>query len=300
MEPVRVVAVRYLNTVPLIEGLADLEGCVLELTAPSRIADTLRTDRADVGLVSVVDLVAGDGPALTALPVGMIGCAGPTWTVRLYSQTPPAEIRAVHADTDSHTSVVLARVILHALHGARPPVIDFDARERVVRDADAPEPERAADDLWPETLLMIGDKVMTDAPPEGLYRHEIDLGEAWHAWTGLPFVYAVWACRAEDAAPDAPRRRMIELASSLLERQRLHNRTRLDALAGAHAPRHRWRAEDARHYLGRLLRYDFDESAEQGARRFIDEAQRAGFLPAGELRSTRGLRPSPRPPTPAS
>jgi chorismate dehydratase len=32
-------------------------------------------------------------------------------------------------------------------------------------------------------------------PPEG-FVHTLDLGADWLEWTGLPFVYAVWAVRA--------------------------------------------------------------------------------------------------------
>ena len=43
--------------------------------------------------------------------------------------------------------------------------------------------------------LLIGDKVVTDAPPTDRYPHQMDLGEAWKDLTGLPFVYAMWMCR---------------------------------------------------------------------------------------------------------
>src|ERR1051326_8486116 len=128
MKACRIACVRYLNTVPLIEGLEKLEGVELMPTVPSRIAEMVRAGDADVGLCSLVDLAGG---GLAALAVGMIGCDGPTLTVRLFSSVPLERVRAVHADTDSHTSVVLCRVLLKRMYGIEPGVVGFDARERV-------------------------------------------------------------------------------------------------------------------------------------------------------------------------
>src|SRR5262249_5732408 len=144
--------------VPLIEGLEKAGAISLIPTVPSRIADLVRADEADLGLCSLVDLLRGD---LTALTVGMIGCDGPTLTVRLFSSVPLARIEQVHADTDSHTSVVLCRVLLRMLHGTEPPVVDFDARERIALGPNAassgPVP---LEEAWPQTVLLIGDKVV--------------------------------------------------------------------------------------------------------------------------------------------
>src|SRR5258708_4134367 len=112
MHPVRIACVRYLNTVPLIEGLDKLAGCELIPTVPSRISAMVESGEADIGLVSLIDAAKG---TLVLLPVGMIGCDGPTLTVRLFSGVPLDEIEALHADTDSHTSVVLCRLLLSRL-----------------------------------------------------------------------------------------------------------------------------------------------------------------------------------------
>lgn len=274
----RVVAVRYLNTAPLIEGLRDVRGLELIPAAPSGIADMVRTGRADIGLCSLIDAAGdleptpGDPAPLTLLPVGMIGCDGPTLTVRLYSTTPIERITRVHADTDSHTSVALTRVLLAERFGITPELIDFDARERVERTGG-----RGVE--WPEALLMIGDKVVTDSPPAVRYPHQLDLGEAWHAWTGLPFVYAMWACRTERAEA-----REIRTAALLLDRQRRHNQTRIDWIVRTRAPEHRWPTDLAKQYLGRLLRYDVGPREIEAARRFADLAHKHGFAPGPHLR----------------
>lgn len=285
MNTVRIAAVRYLNTLPLIYGLDKLAGVELLLTVPSRIADLVRGGEADVGLVSLVDAAraGASGPgapvALAMLPVGMIGCDGPTLTVRLFSTVPFDRVTTVHADTDSRTSVVLCRVLVERLFGVRPTVVPFDARERMP----APSPRDAGgsidlDATWPSTVLLIGDKVVTDPPPAERFPHQLDLGQAWREVTGLPFMYAAWACRAEDAATDR-----IAAASAVLDRQRRRNAGRLGWIADRFAPDHRWPIALAREYLESLLRFDPDESARAAADRFLAEASACGIIPPSSL-----------------
>lgn len=269
MENVRIGAVRYLNTAPLIEGLDQLQGLTVVPAVPSRLGPMLEAGQVDIALASVVDLVGGRTP-LTALPVGMIGCDGPTLTVRVFSEEPLENVREICADTDSHTSVVLCRLLFRMRFGRDVAIVPFDARERVVvTEAGArPEPEH------PPTVLLIGDKVVTDPSPAVRYPYQLDLGEAWKQETGLPFVYAVWACRTADV--DKPE---IRSAMALLDRQRRHNRTRLDWIAATRAPGARWPTDLAGKYLGRLLRYELGDRERRAAETFLTRAREAGLLP---------------------
>jgi len=271
MDPTRIVSVSFLNAAPLTEGLAGVAGVELQTAVPSRIAGVLERAEADVGLVSLIDALRTDTP-LALLPVGGIGCRGATLTVRLFSAVPPGRITTLHADADSNTSVALARVLLREIHGVEPAVIEFDARERAPAAHDA-----GPDEAWPETLLLIGDKVVTDSPPAVRYPHQIDLGELWHERTGLPFLYAAWACRAEDA--DTQR---VRTAAALLDRARRRNTHRLDWLVTRHAEDGRWPTDLARRYVGELLRYEIDDGARAGAAAFAERAHAMGLCPRRE------------------
>lgn len=279
--PIRLAAVRYLNTAPLITGLEDLQGLSLELMVPSRIAEAVASRRADIGLVSIIDLARAhpaQGPhpvRLAGLRAGMIGSNGRTMTVRIFSRVDPRRITHLHADTDSHTSVALASLILAHRTGSLPTLIPFDTRERIAllpHTQPGPQPHTQAQDEWPEALLLIGDKVVTQTPSAVRYPHQIDLGEAWRDLTGLPFVYALWACRAGDS--DSPQ---IATAAALLDRQRRRNAMRIDAIATEHARRLGWPDDLARRYLGELLRYELSADAVEGAERFLDMAAQAGL-----------------------
>jgi chorismate dehydratase len=280
MTPVRIACVRYLNTIPLIHGLDKLAAVSLLPTVPARIADMVRSGEADAGLVSVIDAMRPESPRLALLPVGMIGCDGPTLTVRLFSRVPLDRIRRIHADTDSHTSVVLCRILLRQLHGIDPAVADFDAHERVeVGRGSAEAAPLSLDEAWPETVLLIGDKVVVDAPPEHRYPHQLDLGDAWKRLTGLPFVYAVWACREDQAGS-----REVRTAAAILDRQRRHNATRLDWIVSHHASEHRWPPALAAEYLGSRLRFEVGPREREAVARFGAEAGATGEVTWVDLR----------------
>lgn len=267
MDPVRIGCVKYLNTLPLIEGLASWRDAVVSSAVPSRLIDMLLTSEVDVALASVIDAAKSRG-RVKILPVGMIGCDGPTMTVRVFSRVPLERARVIGADTDSHTSVALLRVILSRRFGGVARIVDYDAREHV-----APGQSAA-----PDALLLIGDKVETDPPDAAAYPHTLDLGEAWKELTGLPFVYAVWMCRAGEEGSIA-----VRTAASVLDRARRHNATRMDWLVGARAGERGWDAADAADYLGRKLRFEVGDAERAAVARFVEECAALGVCEGGAL-----------------
>lgn len=271
MKSVRLGCVKFLNTLPLIEGLQACRDIRLTAAVPSKLIGMLERDEVDVAIASVID--AACSPVdVSLLPVGMIGCDGPTLTVRVFSTEPLEQIERICADTDSHTSVALMQVVMWRKFGRRVRVIEFDARERIaIRPGAAPD----FDAEWPPAMLLIGDKVVTDAPPAARYPHQIDLGAAWNELTGLPFVYAMWMCRTERA--DDPR---IRFAAALLERQRLHNATRLDWIVDARAKDRHWPEELAREYLGGRMRYTVGERERRAVEEFLAAAAELNLAPA--------------------
>jgi chorismate dehydratase len=291
MEPVRIGCVKYLNTLPLIEGLRAWRDCELVAAVPSRLIDMLLGGEVDVALASVIDAARASGqttggtpvPQTTLLPVGMIGCDGPTLTVRLFSRVPIEEIETVGADTDSHTSVVLMQVLLWKKFGRRVRVVDYDAREHmVVGRKETPPPSSLRSDTSPAgagevALLLIGDKVVTDAPSEAEYPHQMDLGAAWKELTGLPFVYAVWMCRGGEEGS-----LKVQAAAKMLDRARRHNATRLDWIAESRSEERHWPRDLAAKYLGTYLKYDVGEPEREAVEKFLRWAGEMGLCAGGE------------------
>ena len=131
------------------------------------------------------------------------------------------------------------------------------------------------DEAWPQTLLIIGDKVVVDSPPAIRYPHQIDLGEAWHTLTNLPFVYACWMCRAADMGTT-----MIDEAAAMLQRVRLRNDQRLDWLVTREAKAHNWPGDLARTYIGQLLSFNVDDRARRAVELFATKLKEHNILDA--------------------
>ena len=97
----RLGVVSYLNTLPLIDGLDRAEGVEIVAAVPSSLAGLLAAGATDLSLCSVIDQQRSEVP-LELVPVGQIGCDGPTWTVRLFSNRPLQEIEHVGCDGWAH------------------------------------------------------------------------------------------------------------------------------------------------------------------------------------------------------
>ena len=260
--PVRLGAVSFVNTLPLIDGLENLADLELHYGVPSTLLDTLLDDEVDLALCSSIDYQRSRTP-LVIVPCGLLGCDGPTLTVRLYCTGPIDRVTEVHCDTDSHTSVALLQILLRELHGIAPELVAFDARPRGPHD-----PPRD----WPPALLLIGDKVVTDSPPSARYPHQLDLGAAWVELTGLPFVFALWLAR-RDADPA-----VVAVAANVLDRQRRYNRERLDLIIERKARPRGWPVALAASYLKGKLAFEFTDARRRGLELFFDKACEHGLV----------------------
>ena len=109
----------FLNAKPLIYGLENDRNVALKLAVPSQLLTGLEQAQFDVALLPVIDYQRLDN--LVLVPAGGIGCDGPTLTVRIFSRKPIEQIKTMACDTDSHTSVALARVICSEMISRRMP-----------------------------------------------------------------------------------------------------------------------------------------------------------------------------------
>jgi chorismate dehydratase len=260
--PIRLGVVSFVNTLPLIDGLENLRDVELRRSVPSLLIDQLVSGEIELALCSSIDYQRSSTP-LVILPVGLLGCHGPTLTVRLYSTQPLKRIERVYCDTDSHTSIALMRILLKEMHGLEPELIDYDAREHVAANRPIE---------WPDTMLLIGDKVVTDSPPAVRYPHQLDLGAAWAEHTGLPFVFALWMARS-DADPT-----MLRTAGAVLDHQRRHNLQRIDQIIHHRAKPRQWPGDLASSYLKQNLLYLWTERARDGLEMFYDKALQHGLI----------------------
>jgi chorismate dehydratase len=239
---IEVAGVSYLNAKPLLYGLDKDPSIRLHLDVPSRLLDGLRFGQSDVALLPVIDYQKLDG--LRIIPSGGIGSDGETLTVRIFSSVPISKITTLACDPDSHTSVVLAQVILAERHGIRP-VLTSDGPAR----------------------LLIGDKVVCDAPAGMDY--QLDLGQAWKELTGMPFVFAVWTARQGVELGDLPRR---------LSRARQNGMEHLDDIIAEHAIPRGWPAGLARKYLAEHLSFGIGDVELRAIGKFHEMAGKLGLI----------------------
>ncbi|MEM9416135.1 MAG: menaquinone biosynthesis protein [Planctomycetota bacterium] len=255
----RVGCVSYLNATPLISGLEREPGVEVRVDVPSALLGDLLQGEVELALCPVIDYFRAEKP-LAIVPVGGIGCDGPTLTVRLYSKVPVEQITTLHADTDSHTSVALVQVLLRELFDAAPRMVDYCARESVAEGKIAQAPE---------SVLLIGDKVVTGSPLAVAYPHQLDLGEAWHRLTGLPFVFAIWMARQGAELGTLP-----TVLADRLEK----NLPQVVVLAEQSAKRHGWPVDLAEHYMRDVLRYRVGPRELEAIVRFGELAHRHGLI----------------------
>jgi chorismate dehydratase len=274
--PFRIAAVSYLNSWPLVEGLTRLPAEEAELTmdVPSRLADRLYADEADVALIPVIEYLRGTGA--TIVPGAAIATTGPVDSVKLFTRVAPAAIGRVLVDKASRTSVALLRILLAEIHGIRP---DFYAGEPNVEELLRNE----------EAALVIGDPCF-DA--ERRFRSEkndgvqiIDLGAAWVKMTGLPFVFATWVLGRRFAA-GAPATEQARLCRMLLD-SRDQGVARIDELAdravaeGKLGPGGESVASAIRHYFRHSLRFKLGERELAGLRRYQELCVKHAICPPG-------------------
>jgi chorismate dehydratase len=246
--------VSFLNARPLIDGLEQRGDVQCVFDVPAALGARLEAGAVDVALLPVVDVLRAGG-RYRVVSDACIGCDGETMTVRVFSAAPPNALRALRVDPDSHTSVALATILWRLL---------FDIRLEV-RPLTSLPPAPAAD----EGVLLIGDKVVD--PGRDGFGYEVDLGGAWRHHTGLPFTFAVWACRADADVGEA---------AELLRAARDRGVARAAEIAVQDGPAHGWTAALAQRYLVRCLRFTLDARAVAGVERFAGLCAEADLVPA--------------------
>jgi chorismate dehydratase len=247
-------------------GLVSMPASLVTGTA-SELNDLLAAGELQVSVVSAVEY-ARNAAAYHLLPDLAITCDGPVHSVALFSRRPVEELdgRTVLLTASSRTSVLLLDLVSRHRWGVRP-------RYATAR-AEAADLTGLAG-LPHEAVLVIGDAALLLAAQE-LYPVRVDLGAEWKAWTGLPFVFAVWAARRE-AAPagvQAVHKRLLESRAWGLEH--------LDQLAAAAAASTGVAEAVCREYLGDLD-YALSYRHLAGLTDFFRRLAQEGLVPDGSL-----------------
>ncbi len=254
--PIRVGAVNYLNTKPLICDLDVLApDAELILDVPSRLAERLAAGELDVALIPAIEYFRAG--TYSIVPGVSIATRGPVLSVTLFSRTPWRDIRRVALDAGSRTSAALTQILLNKRYGVHPDVLPLPL-------------DLNAEDMDADAVLLIGDRAMRACLPG--FAHAYDLGQEWYDWTGLPFVYAVWAVR--------PGVDLGGVDAALIEAKR-RGLGRAGLIAHREAPRLGLDAGFCRRYLANILHFDLGPREQAGLHHYYVLACELGLAPRG-------------------
>lgn len=187
----RIGRIPYINCYPvygaLDRGLVKLDAQLVD-GVPTDLNRRMARGQLDISVVSAVEYARDSGRYLL-LPDLAISCDGPVRSVVLFSSRPASELsrRRVVVSRSSMTSVALLELLFEHVWHARPQFVPGDAELSDIATDDSGDAD---------ARLVIGDAaLLLGSRHRGRYPHAYDLGEVWKAWTGQPFVFAVWVAQ---------------------------------------------------------------------------------------------------------
>lgn len=237
---IRVGAVSYMNTKPLIYGFEQgmmKDKIELLFDYPAKIAAALLNDEIDMGLVPVAIL-----PEMKTYHIvgnHCIGSEGEVASVCIFSEVPIEEIKTVLLDYQSRTSVKLARILMK----------EFWKIDPVLKAAGK---DFQSEIKGTTAAVVIGDRALEQRK---ISPYIYDLGAAWKAHTGFPFVFAAWVSnkKLDDS--------FINEFVSVTEYSLKH----IDEVVRMNP----FNAFDLKKYYTQYLSYNFSDEKREGLRQFI-------------------------------
>src|SRR4051812_43817888 len=213
---------------------------------PTELNACLLSGGCDVAPISSIEY-ARNADRLRLLPRLCVASEGAVDSIQLVSKRPLEQVRVVAVTSESATSVALTKVLLPEADQ-----VPLEAYES--GDSDA--------------KLLIGDAALKSAFEDPTPHY--DLGRLWLERTGLPMVFAVWAC------PEPLADGLAELEDALVASVRMA-RAEPEKLAFEAAERYGYPAGFLARYFEKL-RYRFGPRERAGLYTFLELARDGGLL----------------------
>lgn len=275
----RVGRIPYINCFPVYggidRGLVPLDAELLD-GVPTTLNRMMAEGTLDVSVVSAVEY-ARDSERYLLLPELAISCDGPVRSVMLFSTRPAAELSGerVLVSRSSMTSVRLLELLFEHVWKATPEFVPGNAEaDAIARGAGEPVAARL---VIGDAALMLQSAGHPVAEGHGQsYPYVYDLGAEWKAWTGLPFVFAVWVAQRTTPVAEA-----LKVHGALLQ-SRDWGMQHLDELAAQASRTTGVSLAECRQYFDdldwRLTLKDLE-----GLTEFLRRLELAGRVPRGKL-----------------
>jgi predicted solute-binding protein len=175
---IRVGRIPYLDCEPFYFDMAR-RGIELHETVPSALVAAAERGEIDAGPLPLADCFRLED---RFQPVAgfCLACVKQAGSLLLFSTKPMAELYGARIGiTDEASSTAeLLRVLLHFKYGVQP---------QAYVPLQTPH----------EACLLIGNRALRQRLGAPGFHHTYDLGEEWHAWTGLPLVLSRWMVRKD-------------------------------------------------------------------------------------------------------
>ena len=183
----RIGRIPYLNSEVFYYGMAGETGVELRPLVPRALSNSASEGGLDAGPVPLVTCFELED---TFKPLGnfCIATVEKAHSILLFSMRPMDELNdaVVGVTGETSTSVRLMKILFAERFSVTP-------RSYVgIQEEDA------------DAFLLIGDEALRNQRGVPGYPYLYDLGQEWHQWTGLPFVFARWVVR-RDLADDKVR-----------------------------------------------------------------------------------------------
>ena len=248
----RVGAVSYMNTKPLVWGLESYKDIAdFYFDVPSKLYQRFNQGDLDIALLPVVCYFENDSYRI--IPNISISTYGMVESVNLYLKKDIKDVKVVALDTSSRTSRILTAIILKKRYGLEPDFTNWDKGLNIDKSpADA--------------VLLIGDNAMKIH--DNKYRI-MDLGSEWLDLTGLPFVFAFWVTKSDT---------ILNEFGDILQKAKEEGQREIEKIAEAEAMRLGFTKEVCSNYLRNAIRYDLGEEEQQGVRKFYEYGVELGLI----------------------
>ena len=262
----RVGKVDFINTLPVFypleSGAVDHDFEIIADT-PAVLNSLLASDQIDLGVVSSIEYGRNFDKYLL-LPDLSISCKSRVCSVLLLSTVPLEQLndREILLTPKSSTSTALLKLLFLRRFEVTP---HYRERNYHMDGAGWPEGVKAVLAIGDDALRLKKNRAVSLA---------LDLGAAWHEWTGHPFVFAVWALRHGSVAQ---RDGQVHQAHKILLEARDYGLNHLEEIAATVDKCSWFSRRECLQYL-QTIEYDLDSDKQAGLRLFFDMLYETGEL----------------------
>ncbi len=261
----RIGQIEYANCTPLFHVLRERFSCSgyeFVTGVPAELNRMLLAGEIDVCPSSSIEY-AYHPERYRILPQLSISSVGAVASVLLFSKVPVEQLDGceIQLSSESATSVNLLKILLDQRFGCSCTYTTAQPGTTIVGEGSA-------------ALLLIGDSALR-ASLEKSDLFVYDLAEMWHSWTGNPFVFALWLCRAGVAETAE----IKTLASQLIQSKELVP-VYMEQIA-ASAKEADWMGYDRLlSYWRNNISYQLDERSQAGLMQYYVKCFNGGLIAA--------------------